>query len=154
VDPKLKYVASNTTDTDRSLEFDENPTHAMDMFSVIYGTVKDINVLIDLLPGYLYPGNEDGILEWGVLGVSQGAHAAWMALAQVGAAPHPSQNLIYREESPLGMQRCRLSRFLQLDGNQVGRVRFEAHVPLPSGTLYAHRSSHGPRQCPSSSFGR
>ena len=75
----------------------------MDMFSVMYGTVKEINILIDLLPGYLYPCNEDGIVEWGVLGVSQGAHAAWMALAQVGAAPRPSQNLIYREESSLGM---------------------------------------------------
>lgn len=104
----------------------------MDMFSVMHGTVKDINMLIDFLPGHLYPGNEDGILEWGVLGVSQGAHAAWMALSQTGTAPRPLQHLIYREESPLGMQRSGMSRFLQLDDNQIGRVRFETHGPLPS----------------------
>jgi hypothetical protein len=88
---ELEVCRLNTTDTDRSLEFHENPTHAMDMFSVMQGTVKDINMLIDFLPGYLYPGNEDSILEWGVLGVSQGAHAAWMALSQTGSAPWSSQ---------------------------------------------------------------
>ena len=54
----------------------------MDMFSVIYGTAKDLNMLMEFLPGYLYPLNEDEVLEYGVLGVSQGAHAVWMSLLQ------------------------------------------------------------------------
>lgn len=62
----------------------------MDLFSVIYGTVRDINMLIEFLPGYLYPYNEDGVLEYGVLGVSQGAHAVWMTLLQQGLIPVPS----------------------------------------------------------------
>ena len=44
-----------------SLGFDQNISHAMDVFSVMYGTAKDINMLIEFLPGYLYPNNEDGI---------------------------------------------------------------------------------------------
>src|SRR5579859_6397591 len=70
-----------------SLGFDQNISHAMDVFSVMYGTAKDINMLIEFLPGYLYPNNEDGILEYGVLGVSQGAHAVWMSLFQQGHIP-------------------------------------------------------------------
>jgi hypothetical protein len=56
----------------------------MDLFSVMHGTAKDINMLIDFLPGYLFPYNEDGILEYGVLGVSQGAHAVWASMHQPG----------------------------------------------------------------------
>jgi hypothetical protein len=51
------------------------------MYSIISGTAKDVSMVIDFLPGYLYPYFEAGVLDWGVLGVSLGGHAAWYCLA-------------------------------------------------------------------------
>jgi len=64
----------------------------MDMFSVMHGTTRDITMLMDFLPAYLYPYNEEGILEYGVLGVSQGGHASWMSLYQQGHTPSNQNN--------------------------------------------------------------
>jgi hypothetical protein len=56
--------------------------HAQDMYSIISGTAKDVSMLIDFLQGYLYPYEEHGVLDYGVMGVSLGGHAAWLCLLQ------------------------------------------------------------------------
>jgi hypothetical protein len=58
------------------------------MYSIISGTAKDVSMLIDFLCGYLYPYQESAVLDWGVLGVSLGGHAAWYSLLN-GIAVYP-----------------------------------------------------------------
>jgi len=57
-----------------------NDRHAIDMYAMYAGTVRDISYLIDFLPSYLFPGGEAEIVEWSVGGVSLGGHATWFAL--------------------------------------------------------------------------
>ncbi|KAF5861022.1 hypothetical protein ETB97_000776 [Aspergillus alliaceus] len=57
-----------------------NPRHAQDMFSIIQGTARDVSLLIDFLPSYVFPGSEHEITENLVLGVSLGGHAAWSCI--------------------------------------------------------------------------
>ncbi|PKY07708.1 hypothetical protein P168DRAFT_307995 [Aspergillus campestris IBT 28561] len=57
-----------------------NPRHAQDMFSMFQGTAKDVSVLIDYLPSYVFPKTERTVPENLVLGVSLGGHAAWSCL--------------------------------------------------------------------------
>jgi pimeloyl-ACP methyl ester carboxylesterase len=75
-----------------------NERHAQDMFSVysesncqIYdvhitsltssvSTARDVSLLIDYLPGYIFPTSERTISTHFVLGVSLGGHAAWNCL--------------------------------------------------------------------------
>ncbi|KAL2915109.1 hypothetical protein HK105_205433 [Polyrhizophydium stewartii] len=68
---------------------DGNPTHALDMWSVQYGTARDVSFLIDVLPLFLAntAGTEPAIpriahgaaVHWGVAGVSLGGHATLLA---------------------------------------------------------------------------
>jgi Prolyl oligopeptidase family len=39
-------------------------------------------MLIDYLPSYLFPNDENEIVDWGVCGVSLGGHAVWICLSQ------------------------------------------------------------------------
>lgn len=57
-----------------------NPRHAQDMFSVFQGTARDVSLLIDYLPSFVFPRGERTIVEHLVLGVSLGGHAAWSCL--------------------------------------------------------------------------
>ncbi|EKM53986.1 uncharacterized protein PHACADRAFT_257525 [Phanerochaete carnosa HHB-10118-sp] len=57
-----------------------NDRHAIDMYAMYVGTVRDISYLIDFLPSYLFPGGEADIAEWAVGGMSLGGHATWFAL--------------------------------------------------------------------------
>jgi len=59
---------------------EDNPRHAIDMFSIISGTHKDISFLIDFLPPYMYPHGEQTIERWMLAGISLGGHATWCAL--------------------------------------------------------------------------
>ena len=61
---------------------DDNPTHAQDMYSILCGTAHDVSMLIDYLPSYLFPNDENEIVDWGVCGVSLGGHAVWICLSQ------------------------------------------------------------------------
>ncbi|KAI9928056.1 hypothetical protein MW887_002908 [Aspergillus wentii] len=57
-----------------------NPRHAQDMFSVFQGTARDVSLLMDYLPSFLFPKSDYSISEHLVLGVSLGGHAAWSCL--------------------------------------------------------------------------
>jgi len=59
---------------------ENNPRHAIDMFSIISGTHRDISFLIEFLPSYLFPDGEQTIERWMLAGISLGGHAAWYAL--------------------------------------------------------------------------
>lgn len=61
---------------------EDNPTHAQDMYSSLCGTAQDVSMLIDYLPSYLFPNDENEIVDWGVGGVSLGGHAVWICLTQ------------------------------------------------------------------------
>jgi len=59
---------------------ENNPRHAVDMFSIISGTHRDISFLIDFLPSYLFPHGEKIVKRWMLAGISLGGHATWYAL--------------------------------------------------------------------------
>ncbi|THH16654.1 hypothetical protein EW146_g4015 [Bondarzewia mesenterica] len=44
------------------------------------GTARDISFLIDFLPSYLFPNDENTIVTWAVAGISLGGHSTWLAL--------------------------------------------------------------------------
>ncbi|KAJ9604118.1 hypothetical protein H2200_011641 [Cladophialophora chaetospira] len=56
-----------------------NEHHALDMFSCYAGTAQDTSLLLDYLPGYIFPEASDPrrIVQNLVLGISLGGHAAW-----------------------------------------------------------------------------
>ncbi|KAI8592472.1 Alpha/Beta hydrolase protein [Geranomyces variabilis] len=56
---------------------DGNTTHAMDMYSLQWGTAVDVSTLIDTLPMALAVD----VSAWGVCGISLGGHATLLALA-------------------------------------------------------------------------
>ncbi|KAF5382126.1 hypothetical protein D9615_004190 [Tricholomella constricta] len=59
-----------------------NERHAVDMYAIQTGTARDVSLLVDFLPSFLYPNNEShNIVEWGVAGISLGGHATWITLA-------------------------------------------------------------------------
>jgi pimeloyl-ACP methyl ester carboxylesterase len=59
-----------------------NEHHASDMFSCYTGTAQDTSLLLDFLPGYIFPEPSDArrIVQNLVLGISLGGHAAWHVL--------------------------------------------------------------------------
>ncbi|PWY67572.1 hypothetical protein BO70DRAFT_366306 [Aspergillus heteromorphus CBS 117.55] len=57
-----------------------NPRHAQDMFSVFQGTARDVSLLIDYLPSFLFPESDRKITDNLVLGISLGGHAAWSCI--------------------------------------------------------------------------
>ncbi|KKA25753.1 hypothetical protein T310_0231 [Rasamsonia emersonii CBS 393.64] len=57
-----------------------NPRHAQDMFSIFQGTARDVSLLIDYLPAYIFPKSEYSISTHLALGVSLGGHATWSCL--------------------------------------------------------------------------
>ncbi|KAH8831590.1 hypothetical protein DL96DRAFT_1706017 [Flagelloscypha sp. PMI_526] len=77
-----------------------NELHALDMYSIqresslfgylpwaeifvdLDGAAKDVSLLMDHLPYYLYPTEERTITDWGVAGISLGGHTAWICLTQ------------------------------------------------------------------------
>ncbi|GLB40650.1 hypothetical protein LshimejAT787_0805210 [Lyophyllum shimeji] len=59
-----------------------NERHAVDMYSIQTGTARDVSILIDFLPSFLYPTNDPHpIVDWGVAGISLGGHSTWITLA-------------------------------------------------------------------------
>ncbi|KAG5637968.1 hypothetical protein H0H81_002412 [Sphagnurus paluster] len=59
-----------------------NERHAVDMYSIQTGTARDVTLLIDFLPAFLYPDDKPHpIVEWGVAGISLGGHATWISVA-------------------------------------------------------------------------
>ena len=59
-----------------------NEHHALDMFSCYVGTAQDTSLLLDYLPGYIFPAPSDSrrMVQNLVLGISLGGHAAWHVL--------------------------------------------------------------------------
>ncbi|KAH8994813.1 Alpha/Beta hydrolase protein [Lactarius akahatsu] len=57
-----------------------NERHAVDMYSILIGAVKDVSFLIDVLSSYVFPHDERTIGEWVLAGFSLGGHATWLAL--------------------------------------------------------------------------
>ncbi|KAL4894340.1 hypothetical protein BDV59DRAFT_17183 [Aspergillus ambiguus] len=57
-----------------------NPRHAQDMFAMFQGTARDVSLLMDYLPSYVFPKAERTVVDNLVLGVSLGGHAAWSCL--------------------------------------------------------------------------
>ncbi|KAG6819084.1 hypothetical protein H0H93_015655 [Arthromyces matolae] len=52
------------------------------MLGELTGSARDVSLLIDFLPSYLYPDDDPSpIVEWGIAGVSLGGHSTWIALA-------------------------------------------------------------------------
>ena len=77
------------------------------MHSILAGTAKDVSMLIDYLPSFLFPTDEYDITEWGVMGMGLGGHSTWLCL-QNGA--FDSLRLTkYRSTDQLGMPNYRLS---------------------------------------------
>jgi pimeloyl-ACP methyl ester carboxylesterase len=56
-----------------------NEHHGIDMFSCFAGTAQDTSLLLDFLPGYIFPDPSDRrrIVQNLVLGISLGGYAAW-----------------------------------------------------------------------------
>ena len=52
------------------------------MYSILSGTATDVSMLIDYLPTFLFPNDDQKFEGWGVLGVSLGGHAVWCCLNQ------------------------------------------------------------------------
>ncbi len=50
------------------------------MHAIHRGTARDISLLIDYLPMYLFPADERTIAQYMVTGVSLGGHSTWLAL--------------------------------------------------------------------------
>ncbi|KIK62359.1 hypothetical protein GYMLUDRAFT_242547 [Collybiopsis luxurians FD-317 M1] len=63
-------------------ESKSNPAHAVDMYTILEGSARDVSFLIDYLPAYLFPESERSISGWGLAGVSLGGHSTWTALAR------------------------------------------------------------------------
>lgn len=59
-----------------------NERHALDMYSCYAGTAADVSLLLDYLPGYIFPHSERSIDHNIVLGISLGGHAAWHVIMQ------------------------------------------------------------------------
>ncbi|KKK15644.1 hypothetical protein ARAM_000650 [Aspergillus rambellii] len=59
---------------------DGNPRHAQDMFAIFQGTARDVSLLIDYLPSYIFPQSNRRVSENLVLGISLGGHAAWSCI--------------------------------------------------------------------------
>ncbi|KAH9999206.1 Alpha/Beta hydrolase protein [Russula compacta] len=59
---------------------EHNERHAVDMYGVLVGAVKDVSFLIDVLPAYMFPNDERTIGEWVLAGFSLGGHATWLGL--------------------------------------------------------------------------
>lgn len=58
----------------------------------VVGAVRDISFLIDFLPSYMYPTDERHVVRWGVIGVSLGGHATWIALKEGKSTQHTVNN--------------------------------------------------------------
>jgi len=50
------------------------------MFSIVAGTVADTRVLMDALPGYVFPDGRVQVVQHVMLGVSLGGHSGWQLM--------------------------------------------------------------------------
>ncbi|KAG9056346.1 hypothetical protein FS842_010923 [Serendipita sp. 407] len=57
-----------------------NERHALDMYTIQVGTARDVSLLIDFLPSYLFPNNERLVGQWALAGFSLGGHSTWICL--------------------------------------------------------------------------
>ncbi|KAG6910101.1 hypothetical protein DXG01_013154 [Tephrocybe rancida] len=82
IDPIARSLIEQTPQKARSLlivTFDQR-NHGKRLVDA--GTARDVSLLIDFLPSFLYPDDQPHpIVEWGVAGISLGGHATWISLA-------------------------------------------------------------------------
>ncbi|KAG6853967.1 hypothetical protein C0991_012114 [Blastosporella zonata] len=102
---------NNAWSTDKT-SAKHNERHALvqsvDMYAIQTGTARDVSLLIDFLPSFLYPDDEPHpIVEWGVAGISLGGHSTWITLTNdkrittgipIIGCPDYSKLIAYRAE--------------------------------------------------------
>ena len=60
---------------------DGNTTHFQDMFGIYYGTSKDVSLMVNFLPHYLFPRGDVRVANWICTGISLGGHATYCVLS-------------------------------------------------------------------------
>ncbi|KAG6811204.1 hypothetical protein H0H92_008566 [Tricholoma furcatifolium] len=77
----VERTGNNAWESDKSSP-KHNARHASDMYAIQTGTARDVSLLIDFLPSFLYQDDKPHpIVDWGVAGISLGGHSTWITLA-------------------------------------------------------------------------
>ncbi|GKZ29694.1 hypothetical protein AbraIFM66950_006096 [Aspergillus brasiliensis] len=116
-----------------------NPRHAQDMFSIFQGTARDVSLLIDYLPSYVFPHSDRKIVDNLVLGVSLGGHAAWSCLLH---EPRISAGVVIigcPDYVNLMADRARLSKLPSWTNTNTPGSQFLGSEAFPSSLLDAVR---------------
>ncbi|BCS16701.1 hypothetical protein ASPFODRAFT_124618 [Aspergillus luchuensis CBS 106.47] len=114
-----------------------NPRHAQDMFSIFQGTARDVSLLIDYLPSYVFPRSDRKIVDNLVLGVSLGGHAAWSCLLH---EPRISAGVVVigcPDYVNLMADRARLSKLPSWTSTDTPGSQFLGSEAFPSSLLDA-----------------
>ncbi|KAA8645506.1 hypothetical protein EYZ11_005058 [Aspergillus tanneri] len=114
-----------------------NPRHAQDMFSIFQGTARDVSLLIDYLPSFVFPNAERRILDNLVLGVSLGGHAAWSCILH---EPRVSAGVVIigcPDYVSLMADRARLSKLPSWTNSDPPGSQFLSSEAFPSTLLEA-----------------
>ncbi|KDQ15854.1 hypothetical protein BOTBODRAFT_173524 [Botryobasidium botryosum FD-172 SS1] len=119
---------------------DGNERHAVDMYTVLDGTARDVSFLIDFLPAYLYPLDEREIVEWAVAGVSLGGHSAWVLLKD-------------EPRVKIGIPIIGCPDLLALMTQRAERNSLKLVPPYLPNSLRTYISKHGPAGAPFASKG-
>ncbi|KAF7585586.1 hypothetical protein BBP40_010500 [Aspergillus hancockii] len=112
-----------------------NPRHAQDMFSIFQGTARDVSLLIDYLPSFVFSDSERKITENLVLGVSLGGHAAWSCILH---EPRVSAGVIIigcPDYINLMADRARLSKLPAWTSSDPPGSRFLGSEAFPTSLL-------------------
>ncbi|RAL06326.1 uncharacterized protein BO80DRAFT_420618 [Aspergillus ibericus CBS 121593] len=116
-----------------------NPRHAQDMFSIFQGTARDVSLLIDYLPSFVFPQSDRKISDNLVLGVSLGGHAAWSCLLH---EPRISAGVVVigcPDYVNLMADRARLSKLPFWTESEIPGSQFLGSEAFPSSLLDAVR---------------
>jgi len=108
---------------------EHNERHAVDMYSMLVGAVKDLSFLIDVLPAYVFPNDERIIGEWVLAGFSLGGHAAWLGLR-------------HEPRIRIGIPICGCPDYLALMEQRAERLGVPRTAPHFPGSLRALVRAH------------
>ncbi|RAL08407.1 uncharacterized protein BO97DRAFT_473019 [Aspergillus homomorphus CBS 101889] len=116
-----------------------NPRHAQDMFSIFQGTARDVSLLIDYIPSFIFPKSDREISKNLVLGVSLGGHAAWSCILH---EPRVSAGVVIigcPDYVNLMADRARLSKLPSWMNSKAPGSQFLGSEDFPSSLLDAVR---------------
>ncbi|KAE8144870.1 hypothetical protein BDV25DRAFT_145189 [Aspergillus avenaceus] len=116
-----------------------NPRHAQDMFSIFQGTARDVSLLLDYLPSYVFPDSGRRVCKNLVLGVSLGGHAAWSCILH---EPRVSAGVVIigcPDYVNLMMDRARLSKHTTWMNSDPPGSQFLGSEAFPTPLLSAIR---------------